>query len=39
MLGTNSLGIAHTVRDVVLTKVFWRKHLDVANAFVPPELA
>lgn len=39
MLGTDPLAVAHCLRDVVLTKEFWRKHLSNSGAFIPPELA
>lgn len=39
MLGTDSLAIAHTFHDIVLTKELWRKHLIKSCAFVAPELA
>lgn len=39
MLGTDSLAVAHTIKDVVLTKEFWRKHLENSGAYVAPELA
>lgn len=39
MLGTNPLAVAHTMKDVVLTKEFWRRHLSSSGAFVAPELA
>jgi len=39
MLGTNSFAIRHTMRDIALTKEFWRKHMSAAGCFVPPQLA
>lgn len=39
MNGTNSFGVSHTLYDSVLTKEFWRKHMEGSGAFVPPQLA
>jgi hypothetical protein len=39
MLGTNRLAVKHTLRDSVTTKEFWRKHMEAAGCFVPPQLA
>lgn len=39
MLGTNPTAISHTGRDTILTKEFWRRHLQSSGVSVPKELA